>query len=71
MYSFAPGETVTWIWKLPDETRKRVPVKVLTYGGNGLKVKLLEDVRDAAGTYLARVDDIQSILPYEVEQDAN
>jgi len=72
MYSFSPGELVIWVWKLPDESKKRVSAKVLTYGGNGLTVQLLEDVVDAAGTVLARKDDIQTgILPHEVEQNSN
>ena len=71
MYTFSPGEHVIWIWKLPDESKKRVSVEVVTYSGNGLTVKLLEDVVDAAGTVLARKDDIQAgILPYEVEDNA-
>lgn len=67
MYTFTPGEKIIWQWKLPDNSIRRVDAEVITYGGNGLKIKLLEDVIGHNNLILAAKGDIQSgIWPEDV-----
>lgn len=69
MYTFTPGETIIWKWKLPDGSVKLVEAEVITYGGNGLKLKLKQDVIGENGLVLASKSTVQSgIWPEDVEK---
>ncbi len=69
MYSFTPGEMIIWTWQLPDGSVKMVKAEVVTYGGNGLKIKLHQDVIGEKDLILASENDIHGgIWPEDVQK---